>query len=220
MRRRALILLLACLALIGADLALLWRRARDRNELERLRQGMTALERQRADAVVAADAERSRLLMALLRQQLWQQALGDGGLHLVVSVDSSYAALDRGRARLRQFPVEIGPDRRVGVAPDTVRVVAPRGMRRVERVLSGTVRWEPPAWLWADRGLAPPAETAPGWAGPIAVVTTGGVLLYTLPAIGPLADHGYLLPGAIRIAAADMRALRESLKPGMAVYFY
>lgn len=213
-------LLLACLALVGADLALLWRRARDRGELERLRRGMTALERQRADAIVAADAERSRLLMALLRQQLWQQALGDEGLHLVVSIDSSYAALDRGRARLRQFPVEIGPDRRVGVAPDTVRVVAPRGIRRVERVLTGAMRWEPPVWLWADRGLVPPAETAPGWAGPMAMVTTGGVLLYTLPAAGPLADRGYLLPGAFRIAEADMRALRESLRPGMAVYFY
>ena len=30
-----------------------------------------------------------------------------------------YLALDRGSARLRQFSVEIGPARRVGVAPDT-----------------------------------------------------------------------------------------------------
>ena len=103
-RRRIVVLTLLLVALALVDGFLLLRRSRYREETSRLRAGMTALERQRADAIVAADADRATLLVELLRRQ----AEGDNALHLAVSSDSSYVALDRGTARLRTMAAEFG----------------------------------------------------------------------------------------------------------------
>ena len=206
MRRRTLMLML-----------LLLRRARYREESARLRAGMSTLERTRADAIVAAQADRAELMLELMRRQ----AEGDDALHLAISTDSSYLALARGAARLRRITAEIGPARRVGVAPDTLHVAIPRGLRAVQRLLSASDRYELPAWVWADRGLPVPAVRADsGWVGRGAIVTTGGTLIYTLPVSGPLADSSYVLPGSIRVPAGDLAAIRENLSSGMRVYFY
>jgi hypothetical protein len=178
---------------------------------------MSTLERARADAIVAAQADRAELMLELMRRQ----AVGDDGLHLAISTDSSYLALDRGSARLRQFSVEIGPARRVGVAPDTVHVAIPRGVRAVQRLLAASDRYELPAWVWVDRGLPVPAVRADtGWVGRGAIVTTGGTLIYSLPTAGPLADSSYVLPGSLRVPAGDLAAIRENLFSGMRVYFF
>lgn len=199
------------------DSVLLWRQGRYREESARLRAGMTVLERKRADAILAADEERARLMVELLRQQ----ARGDATLHLAVNTDSAYLALDRGGARLRRIPVEVGPERRVGVPPDTLRVVVPRGMRTIERLIAPGDSIELPAWIWADRGLPVPAvRTDTGWVGPLALVTTGGTLLYTHPSHGPLGDSTYVVPGAIRLSLGDLRAIRANLARGTRVYFF
>lgn len=216
-RRRIVVLTLLLVALALVDGFLLLRRSRYREETSRLRAGMTALERQRADAIVAADADRATLLVELLRRQ----AEGDNALHLAVSSDSSYVALDRGTARLRTMAAEFGPERRVGTPPDTVHMVVPRGMRMVEQLLGPADRYELPAWLWEDRGLPVPATRADsGWTGPQAIVTTGGVLIYALPNQGPLADSSYVMPGAVRVSARDLAAIRENLTTGTKVYFF
>jgi len=216
-RRRTILLILSLVTLLGVEGALAWRRAGYRAETARLREGMSDLDRRRADAIVAADADRSQLLYLIAQRQ----ARGDDNLHLAVHLDSGYVALDRGAARLRVMPARIGPARRVGQAPDTMHVTPPLGMRAVSAVLGGKDSVELPAWLWDDRGLgAPDRRAAPGWTGPVAVVTTGGTLLYSLPEQGPLADSSYVMPGAIRLEAADLRAIRENLSPGMRVYFY
>jgi hypothetical protein len=51
-------------------------------------------------------------------------------------------------------------------------------------------------------------------------VLSGGTLLYALPASGPLADSTYVMPGAIRLAVDDLRAIRENLSTGTRVYFF
>jgi hypothetical protein len=216
-RRRTLVLLLLLLAIGAFDGFLLLRRARYREESARLRAGMSTLERTRTDAIVAAQADRAELMLELMRRQ----AEGDDDLHLAISTDSSYLALDRGAARLRVITAEIGPARRVGVAPDTMHVAIPRGLRAVQRLLNASDRFELPAWVWVDRGLPVPAARADsGWVGRGAIVTSGGTLIYSLPASGPLADSSYVMPGSIRVPAGDLAAIRENLSSGMRVYFF
>jgi len=216
-RRRTLLLALLLVAIGLLDGLLLLRRARYRDESARLRAGMSTLERTRADAIVSAQADRAELMLELMRRQ----AEGDDGLHLAISADSSYMALDRGPARLRRMTVEIGPERRVGVAPDTLHVAVPRGVRAVQQLLTARDRYELPAWVWVDRGFpVPTARADSGWVGRGAIVTTGGTLIYSLPTSGPLADSTYVMPGSIRVPAGDLAAIRENLSSGMRVYFF
>lgn len=216
-RRRTLLLLLLLLAIGLFDGFLVLRRSRYRAESERLRAGMSEIERTRTDAIVAAQADRAELMVELMRRQ----ADGDDALHLAVSTDSSYVALDRGPARLREIRARIGPERRVGAGADTLFMAIPRGVRAVQGLLRSSSTYELPAWVWIDRGLAVPAQRADsGWVGPDAIVTTGGTLIYALPKSGPLADSSYVMPGSIRVPATDLAAIRENLSTGMRVYFY
>lgn len=214
---RTVSLAIILVGFIALDGLLVYKRQRYREETDRLRAGMTTLERQRADAIVEAEADRSDLILQLARRQ----STGDDALHLAVSSESSFVALDRGAVRLRTMPARFGPARRVGVPPDTLRVAAPQGMRRVDRRLEQTDRFELPAWVWVDRGLPVPADRAgEGLVGPDAIVTSGGTLLYAAPTTGPLADSAYVMPGAVRLSAADLAAIRQNIASGMRVYFW
>lgn len=205
------------LGLVIVDGILLYKRSQYRTETARLREGMSTVERDRTDAILAEEATRSGLMMQLLQRQ----AVGDDALHLAVSADSSLVALDRGSVRLRVMPATIGPERRVGVPPDTIWVAVPRGMRTVDRLLAAKDSIELPSWVWLDRGLAvPESRVGSGWLGPNAVVVAGGTLLYSLPASGPLSDSSYVMPGALRLSAADLAAVRESITSGTRAYFY
>lgn len=199
------------------DGLLLYKRGRYRDETRRLRAGMSAFERDRTDAIVKAQSERS----GLRRQLAHRQAVGDEALHLAVSSESSFVALDRRGVRLRTMTARFGAERTVGVPPDTLLVAVPRGMRTVERRVTVTDHFELPAWLWHERGLPVPIDRSePGWAGPDALVTSGGTLLYATPEVGPLADSSYVMPGAVRLAPADLKAIRDNVVIGMRVYFY
>jgi hypothetical protein len=129
--------------------------------------------------------------------------------------------LEREGATLRSMPVEVGPERAAAAARDTARTVVPRGKRTVVRVLADADAWEVPAWAYTDRGLAAPAErTLKGALGPVAVVLNGGTVLYSMPSVGPLNDSAYVMPGAVRARADDLRAILPNLEAGMSVYFY
>jgi hypothetical protein len=196
---------------------LMYKRVRYEREVARLRGGMSAFELQKADMILAADEHRLSVMIELIRRQ----SLGDKTLHLGVAVDSGRMFLEREGARLREMPVQVGPDKTVGTPPDTVRMVRPRGSRTVERVLSGEDSWEVPSWVYTDRGLAVPAERAvKGALGPVAVVLSGGTVLYSPPSAGPLNDSAYVLPGSVRAREADLRAILPNVQPGMKVYLY
>ena len=214
---RTIILALMLLGLAAVDGFLLYKRSRYREETTRLRAGMSSLERDRADAIIAAENDRTALMLQLARRQSFR----DDALHLAVNSESSYVALDRGGVRLRVMPAQFGAEQRVGVPPDTLWVAVPRGMRTVERRLTVTNRFDLPTWLWADRGLpVPTARWESGWTGADALVTTGGTLIYALPAIGPLADSTYVMPGAVRLSPSDLEAIRANVTLGMRVYFF
>jgi hypothetical protein len=196
---------------------MIYKRAKYRAEIERLRSGMTAFERQRTDMALASDQNHFRVMVELLRRQ----AQGDKDLHLSITVDSGVMHLEREGAKLRDMRVQVGPERWVGRAPDTVKMTAPRGSRKIERVLDGSASWEIPRWVYSDRGIAEPQDrTLKGALGPVAIVLNGGTVIYSMPSVGPLNDSAYVMPGSLRAKAADLRAVAPNLKPGLTVYFY
>lgn len=209
--------LLTLVALVALDTYVIRKRQAYQAEIARLRSGMSRLERQRTDAILASDAKHFQVMVALARRQ----AEGDRELHLAVAVDSGAMLLEQEGALLREMPVQVGPERVVGTAPDTVRMAVPRGARTVERVLDGSAVWEVPRWVYQDRGTPVPADrSVKGALGPAAVVLAGGTVVYSLPTTGPLADSAYVMPGSIRARTADLLAVLPNLKPGMTIYFY
>lgn len=193
------------------------KRVRYRAEIDRLRASMTDLERARTDEIVAQENNKLQVAIALLRRQ----AQLEKTLHLSVSLDSGAMYLEREGALLREMPVRIGQERRVGIAPDTVRLAPPRGVRTIARVLTAADTWQVPAWVWADRGA--PAESTQaivGALGPVALLLDGGAIVYSLPQTGPLRDSSYVLPGAIRARTEDLQAILPNLSAGMRIYFY
>jgi hypothetical protein len=210
-------LTLVVMALIGVDGFLLYKHTLYQRELNRLRAGMSDVERQKTDMIIATEGNRLRVMMELIRRQ----AQGDKDIHLAVAIDSGVMYLARDSAVLREMPVQVGPDRRVGTPPDTIRMTAPRGARTIERILGPKDSWQPPAWVYQDRGIAPDTGSAPkGALGPVALLLSGGAVIYTQPSVGPLADSSYILPGAIRVRSADLRAITPNLAAGMTVYLY
>jgi hypothetical protein len=203
--------------LVALDVWVVRKRTRYVEEDARLRESMSTLQRQQADAIMSNEQNKFRMMIELVKKQ----AQIDKELHLAVPVDSGVMYLEQDGALLREMPVQVGPERRVGTPPDTVYMAAPRGTRTVERILGESDPWEVPAWVYADRGITPPADrTLKGALGPAAVVLVGGTIIYSTPTVGPLNDSSYVLPGSVRTRAGDLQAIAANLRPGMKVYFY
>lgn len=207
---------IAVLAFLALDALLVARYMRYRREAVELRAGMSDVERRRTDEILAQNENRLKVMVEMFKRQ----AKVDPALHLSVSLDSSVMYLEREGALLREMPITVGPERRVGTSPDTVHIAAPRGKRTVARLLSDDDSWQVPGWVYADRGLPPGEGSLRGALGPSAIVLDGGTVIYSLPSVGPLNDSTYVLPGAIRARAADLKAIAANLRPGVAVYFY
>jgi len=201
---------------LAADAWLLLRQRRYHRETADLRASMTDVERKRSDALLAQEENRLKVMVALFRRQ----AKVDPTLHLSVSLDSGVMYLERDGALLREMPITVGPERRVGTSPDTLHIASPRGKRTVERLLSEDDAWQAPRWVYQDRGIAPVESGIKGALGPAAITLDGGTVIYSLPSVGPLNDSTYVMPGAIRVRASDLKAIAPNLKPGVAVYFY
>jgi hypothetical protein len=207
----------ALIALAAVDAWLIRTRTRYRREIERLRVSMTDLERGRAEQIVSRERSKVRVAIELLRRQSRRER----ELHLSVTIDSAMMYLEREGAVLREMPIHIGPERSIGIPPDTVRLATPRGARTIARVMTEGDAWDVPAWVYADRGIAQPDERSLHAAlGPVAILMDGGALIYSLPTAGPLADSAYVLPGAVRAREEDLRAILPNLRAGLRVYFY
>jgi hypothetical protein len=202
---------------LAANGVLLSRYLRYERETTRLREGMTKSQRERADAVVAAERHRIRIELELIRLQ----ARGDRQLHLAVNVDSNRMVLERDGVVLREMNVRIGPERIPGARGDSSIQVSALGRRTVERRLSPDDEWEVPPTTYQDRGLPLPDDRwVRGALGANAVILNEGTVVYAVPEIGPLADSSYVLPGSVQVSEADLKALSASIRPGMPVYFY
>ena len=204
-------------ALLAVDGVLLYERWQYGRETAGLRAQMTEVERRRTDAIVESRGNRMQLMVALARRD----AVGEKGLNLAVSSEKGTMVLQREGAQLREMPVKIGPEATVGTPPDEVRLAPPLGKRVVVTVVDSSYAWEVPAWVWAQRGQAPPPDRRiEGALGPLAILLDGGAVIYSRPGTGPLADDAYVLPGGVRAEAADLEAIREDLAAGMPAYFY
>lgn len=211
------VLFVVIMSLLAVDAWLVYQRVRYSREIARLREGMTNQEKQKTDMLVGAEQSRMRVTFELMRRQ----ANLDEELHLAVAIDSSVMYLEREGALLREMPVDVGAEKRVGVAPDTLNIAAPRGKRTVERVLGAKDKWEVPKWVFTERGLPVPEDRAiPGALGAGAILLNGGAVIYGHPADGPLSDSSYVMPGGIRARTQDLRAIAPNLTPGMSVYLY
>lgn len=211
------VLSLAIVVLIAGNAMLAVRFLRYRNETVRLRAGMSDAERQRADMVESSEQNRVSVEVELLRRQ----AAVDDALHLSVAVDSGVMRLQRDGALLREMPVRVGEAKQVGAAPGAIRVVPPRGSRSIERILGAKDRWEVPAWVYSERGMAVPTDrSVPGVLGRDALVLSGGTVIYAPPDSGLLSDSSFVIPGAVRVSRSDLRAIAPNITPGVTVYFY
>lgn len=202
--------------LIALDGWLLYKRWSYSRQIAEIRASLSEVERQRADAIIASSADRTRLQVALVRRD----AQLEDDLNLAVSVEKSRLYLQREGAQLREMPVRIGPEKAIGSGPGDVKLAAPRGRFTVAKVVDGSYRWRAPAWLMADRGQPAAAREFEGGLGPIAILLNGGAVVYSDPAAGPLEDPAYVMPGAVRATTADLEAISEVLEVGMPVYFY
>jgi len=210
-----LVLWIAVLLLV--DLALACKRVQYGLELARMRAALTEAERRRIEAIAASEESRLGIAAELARRQ----ALSDTELHLAVDTGNGLLYLERQGARLREMRVRLARETTVGTPPDTVLLAPPLGKRSVARVVDGSYRWAVPEWVYRDRGLpVPQSRQIPGALGPLAIYLDSGAVLYSRPAVGPLSDVSYVLPGSVRAEAPDLEAIREDLQPGMAVYFH
>jgi len=204
-------------AMLAVDGFLLYKRSKYAAERDRLRAGMSDFEREKTDVALQSEESRLKTMVALIRRQ----SKVDKKIHLAISTDSGRMYLEREGALLRGFPVQVGQGKRVGVPPDTVYLAVPRGERSVQRIMRADDGWEIPAWVYADRGLAVPADrTVKGALGPIAIILNGGIVIYSPPSAGPLNDSSYVMPGSVRASSVDLKAVAPNLKEGMTVYFY
>src|SRR6476661_7071581 len=145
---------IAVIVFLAIDGLLISRYRRYQRETHDLRASMSDVERKRTDEILAQNENRLKVMVELFKRQ----AKVDPSLHLSVSLDSSVMYLEREGALLREMPITVGPERRVGTAPDTVHIAAPRGKRTVEAVLGDHDAWDVPAWVYTDRGI-PAGET-------------------------------------------------------------
>jgi DNA-binding transcriptional ArsR family regulator len=203
--------------LLLTDLVVVYKRLQYGRELARMGASMTQVERRRVYAIAASEENRLAIAVELARRQ----ALGDTELHLTVDTENGLLCLERQGARLREMRVRLGREAIVGTPPDAVLLAPPLGRRSVARVVDGSYGWAVPEWVYVDRGWPVPVNRRhPGALGPLAIVLDSGAVLYSRPAVGPLSDASYVLPGSVRAEAKDLEAIREDLQPGMAVYFH
>lgn len=123
-------LLIGLVAMIAIDGFLILKRRSYEAEVARLRANMTDQEKNRTDAIVAAEHNKMRIAIELARRQ----AKLEKTLHLSVAVDSGKIYLEREGAVLREMAAAFGPDAMVGNGADSIPVVVPRGERSVAKV--------------------------------------------------------------------------------------
>ncbi len=208
--------LLILAVLVAIDLLLLERQRNYEQEIAALRSNMTESQRQRGDALADAHGAQEKVKLELVRRE----AKFGKVLHLSLDVDSAQLSLMQDGAVLRRFAVRLGVSRSVERG-DTSTKSVPRGAFVVQRVLGPADMWAAPKWVYTDRRLTAPADSmVAGALGPVAILLEGGAVIYSQPSVGPLKDSAYVLPGAARANADDLRAVAPNLTPGTPVYVY
>jgi hypothetical protein len=190
---------LGVLVLLALNAFALYKRNDYDRETARLRQDMTASEKQRADLIIQDEQNKVAIAIELARRQ----ARLDKQLHLSVQTDSGRMYLEREGAILREMIVQIGPEyepkRMAGGSQDSVPIAIPRGERTVVSFTDGG---------GGNGGGSPTIQL------------DGGTVIYSVNASDSAAVAAPVKPGQVRANAADLKAIRENLSTGMKVYFF
>jgi hypothetical protein len=96
---------------------------------------MSESEREKTDAIVKGEENKTRIALELARRQ----AKIEKALHLSVAIDSGRIYLEREGAILREMPARFGPERMIAQGADSIPVVIPRGQRRVVSVTDNRI---------------------------------------------------------------------------------
>lgn len=131
-------LLVGLAAMLAIDGFLLLKQRTYEAEVTRLRASMTEQERNKTDAIVAAEENKVRIALELARRQ----AKLEKKLHLSVALDSGKMYLEREGAVLREMAAAFGPDTMVSHGADSIPVVVPRGERSVAKLSSNGITLE------------------------------------------------------------------------------
>ena len=201
---------------LAIDGLLISRYRRYQRETHELRASMSDVERKRTDEILAQNENRLKVMVELFKRQ----AKVDPTLHLSVSLDSSVMYLQREGALLREMPITVGPERRVGTPPDTVHIAAPRGKRTVE---AGARRERRVGRARVGlRGSRPPGRRD----APEGRTRTGGGSTRRRDGDLLAAERRSAQRFGVRPARRDSRSCgrsqsdRPEPSPGVAVYFY
>lgn len=215
--RSAVFLAIAITVFLLIDISLVCRHIRFVHEQSALQSAMVRAEIRRTEA--QATAERS--LVAARMHLARREALMDLTPHLSVDRAKGVMYLQRDRAVLREIPISLGPITAAPPDSTSLALAPPGGRRTVREVVDAGYPFQVPESVFLQLGEPVPADrTVTGALGPLAIVLDGGTVIHTRPESGPFNDARYLLPGAVRVEKADLLAIKETLHPGMRVYFY
>jgi hypothetical protein len=128
-------LLFGLLMLLAVDGFLVYKRRAYDAEVARLQSQMTEAEREKTDAIIEAEENKTRIALELARRQ----AKIEKSLHLSVAIDSGKIYLEREGAILREIPARFGPERMIAQGADSIPVVIPRGQRTVVSVTDNRI---------------------------------------------------------------------------------
>jgi hypothetical protein len=148
-------LLLALAAMLAIDGYLIVKRKAYAAEVQRLQANMTQQERNRTEAIVASEHNKTRIALELARRQ----AKIEKSLHLSVAVDSGKIYLEREGAVLREMAAAFGPEAKVG--PDSIPVVIPRGQFSVAKLDENSIALDGGTVISATDAASPVQDTSP-----------------------------------------------------------
>lgn len=148
-------LLIGLAAMLALDGFLFLKRRAYADEVARLQSNMTAQEKAKTQAIVAAEQNKTRIALELARRQ----AKLAKDLHLSVSVDSGKIYLERDGAVLREIAATFGPEVKAG--PDSIPVVIPRGEMTVAKVSDQAIILEGGTQIAATDAASPAQDTTP-----------------------------------------------------------
>ena len=148
-------LVIGLILLLSIDGFLVYKRRAYDGEIARLRGEMTEAEREKTDAIVESEQDKTRIAIELARRQ----AKIEKSLHLSVAIDSGKIFLEREGAVLRDIPARFGPERMITQGADSIPVVIPRGQRTVVNVTDERIVLEGGTAIEASRADAIASDT-------------------------------------------------------------
>jgi hypothetical protein len=150
-------MILALLLFLSLDIYLVQKRRAYGAEVDRLRAAMSDAERERTDAIVAAEQDKARIALELAKRQAQMETR----LHLAVAIDSGRVYLERDGRILREMAALFGPEKGTTPGSDSVPVVVPRGQQSISKVEENRIVLEGGTAIEAAETDVASADTRP-----------------------------------------------------------